>query len=69
VTRQPGTLCWKYEDGPPEVAEDGHPDDVGPAWIERPGEPVEEINDGEWITRTAAVRLAEEGGHELHLDD
>jgi hypothetical protein len=42
-----GTLCWKYDDGPPEVADGGHPDDIGPAWIERTGEPIEEVNDGE----------------------
>lgn len=62
------TLYWKYEDGPPD-AEDADPNDVGPAWIVGPEGSGRMFDDGEWITRAEAVRLAEEQGFELNMDD
>jgi hypothetical protein len=62
------TLYWKYEDGPPD-AEDDDPNDLGPAWIIEPDGSERHVRDGEWITRAEALRLAEEEGYALDLDE
>jgi len=62
------TLYWKYEDGPPE-AESDDPNDVGPAWIIEPDGTERDVQNGEWITRAEAVRLAQQQGLQLDLDD
>jgi hypothetical protein len=56
----PPRLLWKDEDGPGWPG-GGHPERVGPAWIERENEALEELNEGAWITRAEAERLAAEG--------
>jgi hypothetical protein len=65
-------VTWKVEDGPEDAPEEGSLEDVGPAWLHtfRAGELVdtEPIAGGEWITRSEARRLAEEGGYELSED-
>ena len=58
------TLYWKYEDGPPDAEEDD-PNDVRPAWIIEPDGNERDVNEGEWITRAEAKRLASDGGYEL----
>ena len=64
---KPTRLYWKFEDGPEEAADDD-PNDVGPAWIDKPDGTSEKVNDGEWITRAEAKRLAAEGGYQLDED-
>lgn len=59
---------WKWEDGP-EEADGDDPNDVGPAWIDRPDGISEKVNGGEWITRSEAERLAADHGYELVTDD
>jgi hypothetical protein len=61
---RPGTLWWKYEDGPA----DGTGDDVGPAWIVRHDGSDEDVNGGDWITRSEAIQLASNGGYEFCQD-
>lgn len=61
------SLYWKFEDGP-EDAEDADPNDVGPAWIDRPDGTSEKVKGGEWITRQEARQLASENGYELDED-
>ena len=53
------SLLWKDEDGPGWPG-GVHPDRVGPAWVERPDGSIEELNDGAWINRAEAERLAAE---------
>ena len=70
-TRQ--VLLWKFEDGPEDAPDEGHPHDVGPAWIDTyHGDDhisSKQVADGAWITRAEAHRLADSGGYELTLDD
>jgi len=61
-------LTWKWEDGP-EDAEGDDPKDVGPAWIDHADGSSERVNDGQWITRAEAQRLAAEKGYEVAMDD
>jgi hypothetical protein len=68
MTDVPTRLCWKFEDGPEDTDYDEDPDDVGPAWIVRPGGEIQEWNGGEWIARAEALRLAIENGYELDED-
>jgi len=64
---------WKYEDGPEDAADDGDPNDVGPAWLDTYEEDErrssEKVAGGEWITRAEAQRLAAANGYELDVDD
>lgn len=62
------TLVWKYEDGPADTTVP-HPDDVGPAWLMTPGAPDKTIDDGGWITRADATRLAAAKGWCFEADD
>jgi hypothetical protein len=65
-------LTWKFEEGPADAPEEGSPDDAGPAWLEitdPEGTIIDEVADGEWITRAEARRLAHEVGYELSEDD
>jgi hypothetical protein len=59
VAGAPPRLLWKDEDGPGWPG-GGHPAREGPAWIERPDGSLEELNEGAWITRAEATRLAAE---------
>ena len=68
MTDVPTRLYLKFEDGPEDTEYDEDPDDVGPAWIVRPGGALEELNGGKWIARAEAVRLAIENGYELDED-
>jgi hypothetical protein len=61
-------LYWKMEDGPGD-GESPDPEDVGPAWVYGPDGGEEPVNEGEWITRTEAQRIASESGYKLQLDD
>ncbi len=64
---------WKFEDGPEDAPEEGSPDDVGPAWLDTydgDNEVVsEKLNEGEWMTRAEAQRLAAANEYELLLDE
>lgn len=69
TTRKPTTqadahprLVWKDENGPGWDG-GGHPDRVGPAWVERPDGSLEQLNDGAWIKREEAERLALENDY------
>ena len=65
-----GRVTWKYEDGPANAPVEASPDDVGPAWIDHPGNPESEpVANGEWISRAEARRFAAERGYELSEDD
>jgi hypothetical protein len=63
-------LTWKWEEG----FEDGETP-IGPAWIAtlnddgaRIGD-LEEVAGGAWIPRADAIKLAEENGYEVFLDE
>jgi hypothetical protein len=57
-------LYWKYEEDAPDGAED---EATGPAWITNANGSDESLNEGEWISRARAVRIAAERG--IRLDD
>jgi hypothetical protein len=61
-------LYWKYEDGPPDGAQHG-PGDIGPLWLEQAGGGGETLNDGQWVTRAEARRIAVERGLRLEEDE
>jgi hypothetical protein len=61
------TLYWKYEEGP-EDAMTPHAEDVGPAWLNAPDGSSQPVNEGHWITRSEARRLASEGEYTLEED-
>jgi hypothetical protein len=66
-------LYWKLEEGHADAGPDGHPHDVGPAWLEtqddRGNTTHEPINNGEWISRLDALMLARANGYTVSLDD
>jgi hypothetical protein len=68
-----GVLTWKVEDGPEDAPLEGSPDDVGPAWVTLyAGEEelsTEQLNDGDWLTRAEAERVAAENGYTFAADD
>lgn len=62
-------LTWKWEEG----FEEGETP-VGPAWLDTVGDDgerisSEEVAGGNWIPRAEAIKLAEENGYELLLDE
>jgi hypothetical protein len=61
-------LRWKFEDGPEDSEDDHDPNDVGPAWIERPDGSEEPVNGFDSITRHDARSLSEESGYRIHED-
>lgn len=62
-------MIWKLEDVADESSRELL-DDVGPAWIRRPGtQAAVQIQDGRWITREEARELARENGYTLTEDD
>lgn len=82
MTDTPSRLHWKYEEAPddeddelvlgaqlPKINRTYSPNDLGPAWINRADGTSEKVNDGGWITRADAERLAAEGGYELAIED
>jgi hypothetical protein len=66
-------VTWKVEDGPEDAPDEGSPDDVGPAWLTLyAGDEelsVEQLDDGDWMTRAEAQRLAIENGYTFAADD
>jgi hypothetical protein len=62
-------LLWKLEGVPVGDGETPHPEDIGPAWIFRPDGGEEALQDGRWITRADAQRIAVDSGYELRIDD
>jgi hypothetical protein len=55
-------LLWKDETGPGWPGA-GHPEREGPAYLERPDGSLEELNDGEWLKRADAQRIARENNY------
>jgi hypothetical protein len=68
-----GVLTWKVEDGPEDAPPEGSPNDVGPAWVTLyAGDEelsTEQVNDGDWLTRADAERVAAEHGYMFAPDD
>jgi hypothetical protein len=62
-----GTLYWRRESGVIGTKEDAF-NEVGPAWVIETDGTKRNINDGEWITRLEAERLAATGEYTLKVE-
>jgi hypothetical protein len=60
-----GTLYWRRETGLGSTQKDS---DAGPAWVIEADGTEREINDGGWITRLEAERLAGVGEYTLKIE-
>ena len=60
-----GTFYWKRHGFD---AKNEGPNDVGPAWVIETDGSRREINDGGWITRAEAERLAAVGDYTLDAE-